>query len=318
MSAAVHNGGRRVWGGRRDSDGFREYTITNLVKTTDVADGPKTVMFAAGLPAIGSVWNFGNDIDVWAFCYPDMEVRRHPAIAPGEKGLWWEVDQKFSTKPLTRCQDTQVEDPLLEPQKVSGNFGKFTIEAVYDRFGNRIVSSSHEPLRGRQVEFDNNKPSVVIEQNVVNLGLSTFAQMIDTVNDGPMWGLPARCVKLSNAPWARKYYGQCNIYYTRIFEFDIDYNTFDRTGTDEGTKALRGHWDKNSASPTYRQWVVDSGVSAANPAHFDRYKDWNGENVRGALNGAGVPIYTEGTAGEIDIEYYGQSNFFVLGIPAVF
>ena len=316
MSASVH-GDVRIWGGSRDDEGFREFTVTHLVKTTSVADGPYIVMNASGLPAIGSVWSFGNDLDVWAFCYPYMKVDIHQP-KEGDKNYWWRVDQKFSTKPLTRCQTQNVEDPLSEPQKVSGNFGKFTIEAVYDRFGNLIKSSSHEQIRGRQVEFDNNKPSVVIQQNVAALGLSTFAQMIDTVNDGPMWGLPARCVKLSNAPWERKYYGACYVYYTRTFEFDIDYNTFDRTALDEGTKVLRGHWDRDTGSPTYREWIVDAGVSVTKPTHFDRYKDWNGENTRAILNGAGVPITSAASAGEIDVEYYQQSNFFTLGIPVVF
>lgn len=262
MTAAVHNSGLRVWDGGRDDQGFREFSVTNLVKTTDVMDGPYVVMNAAGLPAIGSIWNFGNDVDTWAFCQPYMRVSRHKQLTDGEKGVWWEVTQKFSTKPISRCQDTPVEDPLLEPQKVSGNFGKYTIEAVYDRNGNLLKSSSHEQIRGRQVEFDNNKPSVVIQQNVANLGLSTFSQMIDTVNDGPMWGLSARMIKLSNAPWERKFYGKCHIYYTRTLEFDIDYKTFDRVALDEGTKVLRGHWI--SGTNTGSGLTVDiTSVSAA-------------------------------------------------------
>lgn len=262
MSASVHNGGLRVWDGVRDDSGFREFGITNLVKTTDVMDGPYVVMNATGLPAIGSIWNFGNDVDTWAFCQPYMKVSRHSGIPAGEKGYWWEVSQKFSTKPISRCQDTPVEDPLLEPQKVSGNFGKYTIEAVYDRSGNLLKSSSHEQLKGRQVEFDNNKPSVVIQQNVATLGLNTFSQMIDTVNDGPMWGLSARMIKLSNAPWERKFYGKCHVYYTRTLEFDIDYKTFDRVALDEGTKVLRGHWI--SGTNTGSGLIVDiTSVSTA-------------------------------------------------------
>lgn len=312
MSASV-KGGPRVWSGERDDEGFREYKVVHLVKCTSVNDGPSVVMLASGLPAIGSVWNFGNDLDTWAFCYPYMKVSIHQE-KEGDPNLWWRVEQKFSTRPLTRCQDTPVEDPLLEPQKVSGNFRNFTIEAVYDRNGNLIKSSSHEQIRGRQVEFDNNKPSVVVQQNVASLGLSTFAQMIDTVNDGPMWGLPARCVKLSNAPWERKYYGTCNIYYTRTFEFDIDYDTFDRTVLDEGTKVLHGHWDT-----TTEVWTLDningSPPSASNPTHFDRYKDKFGENTRTILDGAGKPITSVASAGQIDVEYYEESNFFTLGIP---
>jgi hypothetical protein len=263
MSAAVV-GGPRVWAGSRDDDGYREFTVTHLVKTTSVSDCPYTVMFASGLPAIGSVWNFGTTTDFWAFCYPYMKVSLHEHKA-GDPHFWYAVDQKFSTKPMKRCQDTQVEDPLLEPQQVRGNFGKYTIEAVYDRNGSLIKSSSHEQIRGRQVEFDNNKPTVSITQNVASLGLSTFSQMIDTVNDGPMWGLSARMVKLSNAPWERKVYGKCHYYYTRTFDFDIDYRTFDRNALDEGTKVLRGHWVGANGGTGFTVNILTLGVTLTPP-----------------------------------------------------
>jgi len=128
-----------------------------------------------------------------------------------------------------------------------------------------IKSSSHEQIRGRQVEFDNNKPSVTIRQNVAALGLSTFSQMVDTVNSVPMWGLGTRRIKLSNAPWERKYYGRCHVYYTRTFEFDIDYKTFDRDAVDEGTKVLHGHWGGVSGTGLTVSITVNAngGISTA-------------------------------------------------------
>jgi hypothetical protein len=130
----------------------------------------------------------------------------------------------------------------LEPQKISGTFAKYTKEAVFDRNGNAIVTSSWERMKGPEVEFDHNRPAVRVEQNVVALDLATVAPMIDTVNDATLWGLAERTIKLTNFAWERKLYGSCNFYYTRVFDFDIDYNTWDRNLLDEGTKCLNGEW----------------------------------------------------------------------------
>ncbi|MCK9569089.1 hypothetical protein M0R72_09115 [Candidatus Pacearchaeota archaeon] len=339
MSASVF-GGPRAWGGGRDDEGYREYKVTHLVKTTSADDGPTTVMFASGLPQIGALWQFGNDNDQWAFCYPWMNITPHDP-KEGEKHLWWMVEQKFSTKPLNRCQDTQIEDPLLEPQKVSGSFVKYSREAWIDRNGNLLKNTAHEPFRGPQVEFDCNRPTVRIEQNISSLGLATFTAMIDTVNNNTLWGLPKRCIKLSNASWQRQIHGTCDVYYTRTFDFDIRFETFDVTLPDEGTKVLNGHWVKDTADSNVSKYVVlalkgGGAPSYTNPQHFIQYLDMHGNPGRVFLNGKGLPANTTtasytpsatnpttGTVASGDVylhkfEFYGESNFLTLGIPTQF
>lgn len=239
MTAKI--GGRTTWGGKKDDDGHREFRVEHHVFTDDPKDGPSTAMNCPGLPLPGAIWNFGNDLDTWAFCYPSMEcdIFKEEDGSPNKD---WLIKQKFSTKPLRRCQDTEIEDPLLEPQGISGGFVKYTKEATRDRFGKLIRSSSHEIIRGPGVEFERNRPTVVIEQNVLFLGLENFSNQIDHVNDALLWECPARCVKLSDVSWKRKLFGVCNYYYTRVFTFDIDFETFDRNIPDEGTKVLNGHW----------------------------------------------------------------------------
>ena len=119
---------------------------------------------------------------------------------------------------MKRCNTTSIENPLAEPQKVSGTFIKYTRELVWDKDGDLLIYSSHEPIKGGDVEFDRNRPSVRVEQNVSGLGLATFAAMVDTLNDATLWGLVARCIKLDNVSWERKLYGVCTYYYTRIFD----------------------------------------------------------------------------------------------------
>lgn len=309
--------GRVNWEGTRDSDGYRTFTITHRVKS-DYTDGPATVMYTPGLPAVGSSWNFGGDFDFWAWCYPDMSVKYDNTRRGNAKHKYWLVSQTFSNKPLSqRCNTLSIENPLAEPQKLSGSFVKYTREATRDKDGNAILTSSKELIRGPSVEFDTSLPTVSISQNVPYQELPLFSAMIDHVNVSPMWGLAARCVKLSNITWSRQYYGLCNVYYTRSFEFDINPDTFDRTVLDEGTRVLHGRWGRGGGEGT--GWVVThihgTTPSASNPNHFIQYKDRNGELGKAVLDGAGKPWNGTGSPGTVEIDYYPEANFFLLGVP---
>jgi hypothetical protein len=281
--------GRRTMGANRDSDGHREYTVQHLIETS-YTDGPAVAMTTPGLPLPGSAWSFGTDNDQWAWCRADARVTIHQEKV-GDPTRFWAVEQVFSSKPpeKSRCQDASIQNPLLEPQDVSGSYTKYTEEATFDRFGRSITTSSHERFRGPQIEFDRNRPTVKIKQNVLNLGANVFSPMIDTVNALPLWGLPPRTIKLSNVSWQRKFYGQCFKYYERTLEFDINFQSFDRFLLDEGTKVLSGRWNRATGE---WQTVNVNGLppNPYNPAHFIRYKDrFTGENSRVVLNGRGLP-----------------------------
>lgn len=337
----IVRGGPRTVGGERDEYGYRTFDISHIVEG-DFTDGPANVMQCPTLPQVGDTWSIlTGDGDPYCWFTPYMKVAIHQE-KEGEKVQYWKVDQKATNKPMKRCNETQIDNPLEEPQKVSGSFVKYTQEVFRDRFGRPIKSSSHEILRGPGVEFDFNRPNVKIEQNVGSLELSLFSGMIDHVNDSDLWGLPKRCVKLSAASWERKLFGVCTYYYTRSFDFDIDANTFDRWLLDEGNKCLYGEWAKNTADMS-NGCRIDSSDSGSlwkllcingsppdknNPQHFIRYKDRNGEMGRCILNGRGEPAAldpgtgtgTTGTAppGYIYVEYYPETNFLTLGIPTTF
>lgn len=304
------------WSMSVDDAGHRTYKLVNLVLAGNY-DGPLTIMNTPGLPRPGAVWNVGGEIDPWAFCTPRMRITpriKNELMPDGE--AQWEVEQEFSTRSFTRCTERSIEDPLLMPPNISGSFVSYVQEVTRDRYGRALKTSSHEIIRGAQVEFDHSNPTVRIEQNLPALGLSSLCSAMNKVNMTYMWGLGRRMVKLSNASWERKLYGTCRYYYTRSLEFDINFNTFDRYVLDEGTKALNGHMGPNGT------WVVDkigtTTPNPSNPSHFCQYKDAKGENARVVLNGAGVPAATLEQAGVLKVEYYGEYNFFSLGIPASF
>jgi hypothetical protein len=276
---------------------------------------------------VGTLWNFDNDLDIWAFAYPDMVVKLHQHKSGPHKV--WAARQKYSTRPLNRCQEEQIEDPLLIPDRVSGSFVKYQEAATQDRFGNASLSSSHEPIKGSIVEFDANRPTVKIEQNVASLGLEVFSEMVDTVNDAELWDLSARKIKLSNVTWVKKWNGTCDAYYTREFDFDINFQGFDRVAQDEGNKCLNGEWDETQDPKVWVTQAMNGGTATENdpdpddPTHFIRFTDAKGNLARTLLDGDGRPLGTEGAQTgtddtDIHIEKYDESDFLLLGIPTEF
>lgn len=282
--------------GERDDDGHRTYNVTSIVKG-DLTDGPANVMQTSGLFLPGATYLVRSDVDVYAYCTFMMKVRARSGTKEGERVRYWDVTQKFTTKPnasqsngLASCKDFQFDNPLLEPMRISGGWVSKTAESQFDRYGNRIMTSSFEPVKGSQVEFDAGPDTVSIEQNVPMLQLALCNSMKHALNSVYMWGCPPRTVKLSAFDWDVKYYGGCFRYYTRKFKFDIDtVYGFDRDVLDQGEKVLRGKWDTNPASGTYGQYITASGVDQTNPRDFIKFQDFHGNVTNTVLDGGGLP-----------------------------
>lgn len=319
------------WSMTRDSEGNRTYKISHRVKvdaSLPLVKGPATALSTSGLPVPGAVWSIDGDTDVDAICQYDATVT--PDVQ-GQRSEFWTVEQIFTTKanPFCITDIEDIDDPLAQPPIIRGGFSKFTQEQEFDINGNPIVNSAFEKIRGPQVEFDRSKANISITTNYTELDLPAIALFMDNVNSVSLWGFDERCVKLSNVSWERKYTGNCDCYFAVTYEFDIDINTFDRQILDEGTKALHGKWNKTTGL-----WEITNigafGVgitpNPANPNHFIRLTDINGNPMRGILNGAGIPASVQvgtGTTtnaqdpGRIDVLYYPGIDFVaVLGIPS--
>lgn len=314
----------------RNADGHREYRVKFNVMVSSPNDGPAVVAACPGLPTVGTPYVLGNDIDLWATLRPEMEIKH---ILDKEKNRFWTVELLYSTRPLTKCSEQNFENPLLEPMKVSGTFVNNSEEATFDRFGLPIKNSSHEQIRGPQVEFDSGSQVVVIEQNVASLQLGLLSSLFNTVNNAPLWGMAYRTVRFFQCRWEKKWYGTCNYYYTRSLGFEIKYETHDRDILDEGSKVLNGRWGRPAEGEPDR-WITipvkQDGSSPdpdyLDPTHFIRAKDRNGENIRVVLNGYGQPLSgldIPGTGsfidepGNIRVEKYPEANLLLLGIPTI-
>jgi hypothetical protein len=310
--------GRLDWGMQRTPENGRDYGITWLLRTTSLEDGPSTVMLCPDLPRIGDPWNFGTESDPWAFCRPDWTIE---CVSKGEPGIYWTVSQTFSTRPLFRCQDFQFDNPLLEPIQISGSFVNYTKEIKFNYDGTIPRMSSHEMVRGSIMEFDHSKPTVSISANLATLELETFSALQNHLNDATLWGLPRRCIKLSNTTWQRKVLGICTFYYTKTYEFDIDPNTFDRPYSDFGSRVLIG-WSPGSRYAPLDPFAADPSFGGVakwlNPANFELYRDINGDVIEEIpLDGFGRPLTSWDAPAEGLIYYYPEGNFLALdGVPS--
>lgn len=310
--------GRFDWNLQQDRDGHRDYSISWLIKAGFLDDGPFTVLQTPGLPLPGAPWAFGNDDDPYAYCWPDMRAR---PVNTKERDWLWIVDQKYSTRPLRRCQDTPVENPLAEPPTPSGNFVKFTEEAGKDRHGKTIRNSAGERIRGSIMEFDSNRPRVAWDLNASVLPLALYSEMVDTVNDAPLWGLEKRMIKLSDVAWTRKLYGTCTYYYGMHYEFDINKDTFDRYVPDEGTRCLIGWSPGSHSKKKVDPEALDPDVGIEKwklRKYYETYLDAQGNPGRCFLDGMGRPAESEDDVGEIKVEKYSESNLLLLGVPSSF
>src|SRR5260370_27781801 len=223
----------------RDKEGHRTYKVKYTI-THDPSTGPAALRNTPFLPISGSIWEWGlgsydiaghltginaTEFDNFAFCYWADEIKPCSGLTD-EPPTQSEAIFTFSTRPENKfCRTQEVEDPLQEPYKVSGSFSKYTEEALYDRFGRRITNSAWEQIRGPVNEWDKNRIIIKLENNVgsASQGYILPSQFIDCVNIAPLWGFPARTIKLSSAPWEAKFWVSCALYYTRTLEFEIRY-----------------------------------------------------------------------------------------------
>lgn len=306
---AITNLGLLTWGLEIDDDGFREYTARWLIETTDPNDGPTSIWLSGAVAAIGSTWGYGNDIDLQAWCRPRASYKM---VVENEKNTLWFVEQYFSNKPIYRCQDEAPGDPLSEPAKWGGTFGRSTKQTTIDKDGLVIMNSA---LQRVPVEVPNVLPTITVTQNVATLNLTGRATaMRNPLNDAPLWGMPARCVMLAKYTWEQNFYGQCFTYFAETFEFEVNDDTFDTDFIDEGTKVLNGKW--NTTTGDWELVNIDGAPPVAtNPNHFIRYVDLNGYPGSTLLDGSGKPLTDADTPVIRTGKPLKESNLVLLGIP---
>lgn len=301
----------------RDEDGHRYYEIDWHVRTDEnyydniayvLSNWP---LFAVGAPFnLVSKWPGISGVDMWAFCTPQLNIAPHPDVKDKAKVADFVVTQYWSTKQSWRCQTFPIENPLLEPPDITGDFVHETRSTKVDRLGQPLRFPNFEPIMGPVTEYKYSYPTVNITFNSATLPLATYVQLINKVNDATLWGLPKRSVRFTDAKWARKVYGSCFYYYTTTYTFEFDINGFDKEIPVEGTLAYSG-------SGSYldpRSFKTAKGITDENQTVP---LDYLGRELTftGVIDANGFPVYNY-PQHIMKPEVHYEGNLLLLGIPS--
>lgn len=292
----------------RSEDGHRNYTITWHIQTTTPLDGPATILSNWVLPNVGDTYAdpTGNDVDVWAFCTPELNIAPVSDVGENEPFQDWLITQHWTTKPTWRCQTLPIENPLLEPFQLSGDFSSEQFVPQLDKDGKPLLHPNFQPMLAPQIEQKRSWPTISITFNSATLPLSTYVLLINKVNDATLWDLPARCVRFIDAKWERLMYGTCFYYFRTSYTFEFDLDTFDKPVPASGTVALKR--DSNG---------VYIG-NPLNPADFEVITDLVDEQLGAMLDDKGrlVDPALNNTQYIQRPKIAKEGNLLLLGIPS--
>lgn len=297
--------GLRDSGASRDVDGYREYWADWLVECDGETDGPQAALFASGLPGAGSAYVLPEpceDYDPWAFCTPERECKKHPNYSEDDGAPdYYIVSSHYTTKPMKRCNSTEIEDPLNEPPRISGGFDKILKQRLTDRNGVPLLYLSYERIKGPVVERRTGLPTVTVEVNLPTLPIGAMVPTVECLNDATFWGYAARWVRLADIVWSRKLYGVCFFYYTATYTFEFKQGGYDIPILNEGMKQLKDGVDIEDAKPTDFEFILGGGEPIGPlPIRAD-----------------GKPAQNEGEYLWLDKEIDFQTNFALLpGVPS--
>jgi hypothetical protein len=130
------------------------------------------------------------------------------------------------------------------------------------------------------------------------------------VNDATLWGLPARCIRFSDAKWQRKIYGSCFYYYPTTYTFECDIQGFDKEVPAEGTKEYSGSGPYDDPNSYVAAKNLSSSENEAIPLDYlGRRLVFKGYDVFGQVE----YVYNQ-YIGKPQVHY--QGNLLLLGIPS--
>lgn len=297
------------WYGNGADDGNLDLTAVWRVVTSSYLDGPVVAASAPGIPPNGSSWNIGNDAFAFARCLPGWRVTRSDR-ADGSPTKHWIIEQTYSTRPINPAQ--KGTNPLTMDPAVSGSFQQHRREATYDRYGDRLESSSFEPLQGEARQRNYHTAQVTISLNVASLDLGLYSEAMNSVNDSSLWGMPARHIQVSAFGWTEELYGDSK-YYKVTLGFEVDFEGIDKSVINGGVMRFpeRLYSLRN---------LIEPGQTVANkrrPRLYEANTDGKGNvGVYAMLTLDGNPVNDDSEVVEKTVEHYPSFNLLLLGIPS--
>lgn len=289
------------WTASRNKKGYRQYSVTHLVRTNSDTDSPSDVLLnTTGLPTPGTTWNYGNTPDASAVCLFERSVSRYKPTE-GENGVYWAVISKFDAVPGATPPGSSEEPggPLLMPFVITGGFDQMESQQEVDKNGNPIVSTSFEPLFGEATTRNFALPTVSIEHNISTNPVDYVKSYMNRVNSTAMWGFGTREIRMNDAEWSKEMMASGVYYYRVKYTFTCRYSGWDQEILDEGRKVLK------------------DGGDITNPAHFELAKAGLGDdkNPDPVMLDSATGLQTQ-TPHWLTFQIDDEANFLLLGIPS--
>lgn len=311
MATFILNSGPFYWDCVQDDKYKREYNVKYKIATDEdpwVNDDPSNWANTPGIPSVGTSWSAyaaalgTNGGDDWAFRTPYVKVT---PFQPDDGPVYVAIlEIKFSRADYEqdRCQTTELADPLLEPPQIQVGWQKYRKLPNTDRDGLPYRGSTGEPLIGQEIEIDDNHWTVSITINQFQVNLALVDSLANTLNSGPIWGLPPERSKFNSYSGTKLYYGSCHAYVRSTYGFEV-----------------RADW-KQYLPDKGRMEFAGTGTNATDPDDWVVAKDRFGENkpvLR--LDTEGKAIVSDAqTPNTITRNPYPTGNHVLLGIPTSF
>lgn len=284
----------------RDDEGIRLYLLTYEVITNSLDDHAQVAQLAViNTAPFGTPYQYGNDSDPWCFArWPTSAKLR----SVDQSRKVWRVDLPFTNKPMGKsCSESDSENPLDEPPKISGSYVSAMRAATKDRNGNPVTNSSDEPVLPAP-EIDDPRDTVIIEANTATIDLALRSRFRNKCNAAAIWGLDARTVKLGQWTYSIQYYGKCFCYVANKLEFEINLDKWDFVHIDQGFRTISSTF---ALTPTKTVRIYKTEMDGQDqPLREPRLLDGHGQ----LLDVSATPV-------EIRDEIIYQDDFSLLPIP---
>lgn len=291
MAATIIGGAPFDWTLDTDEEGNRNYSLYWRVQTDGPSYGPDSALFAPGLPAPGVSLNVANCVDNWAFYNRRGSAKLERREA--HRSIWI-VRTDFSTRPVTRCQTSSFDNPLLEPPKIRGQVTTFQREVTRDKDGNALLNAAGQRFRGPAVTVEDGWPTLDVEQNVAWINPTVLGSYRYAVNDATFWGCAARTLKCVAIEFEQRRHGTCTVYYNVRSRIVYNADKWDLVLLNEGDLVR---------------------VPGTNPPRFRRAKDDLEENVHVLLDAHGAALAPGASPVYLTKRVYPERNFSLVGWP---
>lgn len=301
-----------VWTGRTGrADGaadIRTYVRELIVQTDDPNDGPKTVLAATGVPAVGDAYSVTGESDTAALC---IAVDALPNRATRTV---WSVTADYSTDVGT-TNFNQATNPLLRDPIVDQGVQKFRERIFRDADGKAIVNSVGDPWPTSGMERDKSLSPIRITVNRSGPFRTHAAVYQDVVNKDPFLGFSVTTVKAEGVAIRGPLVENGVTYWEHVYMF-----LFKRDGWREPLPD-RGFRAKN---PNNNNNVQELGDGRGGKTRVPLFLNGKGFLLGGTGNdpGGGGAIFLKGggaaAEGILDgVKKYDEINFSTLGFSGL-